>query len=127
MQLQIVDDSHIQLLVDDLDKLETLGAPFGAIQMLAASLALCTTAVLREYATVGQFKLMPFAVDVRWDYAERPRRIGAIQLRLLLRPHVPPSRHRALVRVAGRCTVHNTLTHVTPIETTLEVVGAEQA
>ncbi len=127
MRLQIVGASHIQLAVDDLDELETCGAPLSPVQMLAAALALCTAAVLREYATVGQFTLAPFAVDVRWDYAERPHRIGSIQLGLLLGPHVPPSRHRALKRASGRCTVHNTLTNVTPLETTVEVVGAEQA
>ena len=42
-------------------------------------------------------------------------------------PEVPPSRHRALLRAAEQCTVHNTLKHSAAVETSLEVIGAEQA
>ncbi len=127
MQLHLLHDDSIRLTVDGADDLEIHGAPFGPLQMLAASLALCTAAVLHDYATVGQFKLAPFAVDIHWRYADHPYRVGHMQLGLVVGPHVPLSRHQALVRASDQCTVHRTLTQATAIETTLAVAGAEQA
>jgi uncharacterized OsmC-like protein len=127
MQLHILNDNYIRLTVDGTDDLEIHGVPFGPLQMLAASLALCTASVLHDYAAIGQFKLIPFAVDVRSHYADHPYRVGRMQLGLVIGPHVPPSRHQALVRAVDQCTVHRTLTRGTSIETTLEVAGAEQA
>lgn len=127
MLLHIIADDHILLEMDDADEFEVHGSPFGSLQMLATSLALCTASVLQDYSTTAQFHLHGLAIDVRWRYADHPRRAADYQMTLLIDPHVPPSRHRALLRAAEQCTVHNTLTHGARVETTLEVVGAEQA
>ncbi len=127
MQLHILNDDHIQLTADGTDDLEVHGTPFGSLQMLATSLALCTASVLHDYATIGQFQLLPFVVGVRWGYVDHPYRVEHMQLGLLVGPHVPPSRHQALMRAADQCTVHRTLSRGTSIETALEVAGAEQA
>jgi uncharacterized OsmC-like protein len=127
MLLAIIDETYIRLELDGEDGLEIDGESFGALQMLATSLALCTAAVLDDYATTAQFVVEPFAVEVRWRYAERPPRVEHFDLRMLLGPHVPLSRHAALLRAAEHCTVHQTLTHSTTVDATLEVEGAEQA
>ncbi len=128
MLLQIIAEDHIRLQFDHgAEGLAIDGAPFGAVQMLAASLALCTASVLHDYATTAQFHLHGLAIVVRWRYAERPYRVSDYQMTLMIDPHVPPSRHRALLRAAEQCTVHNTLTHGARVETTLEVQGAQQA
>lgn len=128
MLLHILDTEHIRLEMDGTDGLDVHGEEFGPIQMLAASLALCTASVMRDYAATAQFHLRQFTVDVRWNYAEHPYRVGHMHMTLEVGPDVPPSRHKALLRAAEHhCTVHNTLTHTTHIMTTLEVPGVEQA
>jgi uncharacterized OsmC-like protein len=127
MLLQIIADDHIRLHFDHDDGLDIDGAPFASLQMLAASLALCTASVLHDYAATAQFHLHGLAIDVRWSYADHPYRASEYHMTLTIDPHVPPSRHRALLRAAEQCTVHNTLTHGARVETTLEVQGAQQA
>jgi len=127
MQLTIVNNKEIRLDVDGQDALAVRGETLGALPMLAASLAVCTTAVLREYATTAQFTLEPFAIVVRWCMADRSRRVERFDLRLVLPPHVPPSRHDALVRAAEQCPVHQTLAHGITIDSAWEVHGAQQA
>ncbi len=128
MQLHIIDEQHVRLDLDDEDGLAVHGSPFGPLQMLAASLALCTASVIQDYATTAQFHLHQLAIDVLWDYADHPYRVGQMQMKLEIGPDVPPSRHNALLRAAEHhCTVHNTLTQATQIHTTLEVAGGEQA
>lgn len=126
MQLSIIDEAHIQLRVDGQNTL-VLAEPPGALHLLGASLALCTAAVLHEYATTAQFALEPCTIEVRWQLAEQPRRVEHFMLRLLVEPHVPPSRHAALLRAAEHCTVHQTLTRGTMINAMLEVCNAQQA
>jgi putative redox protein len=41
--------------------------------------------------------------------AERPARVGAIRLRILVPGGIPAERRAALLAVASHCTVHNTL------------------
>ncbi len=127
MRLLVLNEQNVRLVTDNDDGLNVEGAPFGPLQMLAASLALCTAAVIHEYALTAQLKLTDYAIDVRWQYVDHPYRIGDMQMALLVGPDVPPSRDRALLRAAEQCTVHNTLTRSTPIHTTLEVRGTEQA
>lgn len=127
MQLHIVNEAQVRLELDDEDGLAIHGEPFGALQMLATSLALCTASVLQDYATTAQIHLHHLAIDVRWDYAEHPYRVGQMQMALAIGPEVPTRRHQALLRAAEHCTVHQTLTHTTPVHTTLEVIGAQQA
>lgn len=127
MQLTVTNDTEIRLDVHGQYPLILPGEMLGALPMLAASLAVCTTAVLREYATTAQFTLEPFAIVVRWHMADRPRRVDHFDLRLVLGPHVPPSRHDALVRAAEQCPVHQTLAHAMKIDSAWEVLGAQQA
>ena len=127
MQLQIIDEAHVRLIFDDEENLAVAGEPFGALQMLAASLALCTASVLEDYATTARFHLHSLAIDVAWSYADQPYRVGDMRMTLQIGSDVPASRHKALLRAAEHCTVHSTLKHGATVETTLEVVDAEQA
>ncbi len=127
MLLHIVSDDHIRLEVDGGDGLEVHGEHFGPVQMLAASLALCTASVMHDYAATAHLHLHQFAIEVQWTYANHPYRVSNIAMRLEVGPDVPPSRQKALLRAAEQCTVHNTLTHGSHIDMTLEVPGVEQA
>jgi uncharacterized OsmC-like protein len=127
MQLHIVSDEHVRLEMDDHNGLEVVGDHFGPLQMLAASLALCTASVIQDYAATAHLHLHQFAVAVTWDYAEHPYRVGHMEMTLQVGPEVPPNRQKAILRAAEQCTVHNTLTHGAQINMRLEVPGAEQA
>lgn len=126
MHLHIIREDHIRLEINGEDGLEVVGERFGPVQMLAASLALCTASVMQDYAATAHFHLHQFAVVVAWAYAEQPYRASHFDMTLEVGADVPPSRQKALLRAAEQCTVHNTLTHGSHIEMRLEVEG-EQA
>ena len=120
MLLRILDDTHIRLETDTGDEgLAVEGENFGALQMLAASLALCTVSVVHSYGETARLRLDGFAVEVEWEYAEDPYRVGRFHMTLHLPEGMSTARHRAIIRAAETCTVHHTLTHPPAIETEL--------
>lgn len=95
------------------------GEGFGALQMFAASLVLCTAAVLDAYA-VGVLKtdVTNLSLRVRWDYAEDPFRVGSMHVTVRW-PEIPDNRVEALKRAVKTCTVHRTLEHPPALSTEL--------
>ncbi len=81
---------------------------FGALQMFAASLALCTGAVLHSYSHVIDVPLDPLRIRLRWQYVERPYRVGRIEVDIDW-PGVPSDRIEPVRRAAAACTIHHTL------------------
>ncbi len=128
MLLHVVAGEHLRLEVDGAPGLDVHGEQFGPLQMLAASLALCTASVISDYATTAQFKLADVVIDVHWSYSEEPYRIGLMHMHIRIGSQVPHNRRQALIRAAERhCTVHNTLSHGATIKTTLVTPGVELA
>ena len=96
------------------------GEGFGALQMLAASLALCTGAVLATYAeNVLKIGTAGLRLGVSWAYAERPFRVKSMELRVHW-PELPEDRLDAVRRAAASCTVHRTLENPPEITTTVD-------
>lgn len=96
------------------------GEGFGALQMFAASLVLCSAAVLHAYAEgVLKRPLGDLSLRVRWEYAEGPYRIGRMDVTVRW-PGVPDDRVEAVKRAIATCTVHRTLEH--PPELTTAIV-----
>lgn len=125
MQITIIADDHIRLdTAAEGAELTIDGDHFGPVQMLAASLALCTASVIQAYAETAGLDVHGFAVELAWDYAEEPYRVGRYAMTLHLPAGVPPARHRAIVRAADTCTVHNTLLHPPAIETLVQTLDA---
>lgn len=126
MELLIVDEQHISLdTASGEDDLTIEGDSFGPVQMLAASLVLCTASVVKTYAETARLDVTGFVVDVRWTYADDPYRVGHYEIVLHLPPGVPVARHRAIIRATNACTVHNTLLHAPHIETTLQTLPVD--
>jgi uncharacterized OsmC-like protein len=95
------------------------GEGFGALQMFAASLGACTGAVLVAYSeNVLHVPVDGLRLRVRWRYAERPRRVGALELEVHW-PELPEDRLDAVRRAAASCTVHRTLERAPDVETTV--------
>lgn len=85
------------------------GEGFGALQMFAASMALCTASVLHHYAHhVLQVGVEGLRLTVAWDYADKPSRVGRLEM-LVSWPELPEDRREAARRAAETCTLHNTL------------------
>jgi uncharacterized OsmC-like protein len=121
MRLHILSDRRLRLETAG-PGLEIVGGPFGPLQMLAASLALCTAAAVRTYGETANIDLAGYAVDLDWEYVDQPYRVGAYSMTLLLPGTAPEARHKAILRAAGTCTVHRTLMRAPTITTTLGAV-----
>lgn len=85
------------------------GEGFGPLQMLAASLALCTASVLHVHAhEVAKIGVGDLAIEVRWRYAADPMRVDRIET-VIRWPSLPERRRGSIERVVAACTVHRTL------------------
>ncbi len=126
MLVRILDETHIRLDTDaGGEGLAVEGENFGPLQMLATSLALCTVSVVLSYGETAGLDLTGFAVEVRWDYVEEPYRVGRYDMTVHVPEGLPVARHRAIIRAAKTCTVHNTLTHSPVIDTRLATLEPE--
>lgn len=125
MQLVILSEEHLRLdTAVDGDGFSVEGGNFGALQMLGASLALCTASVIHSYAETANLDIYGLSVEIRWEYAEEPHRVGSYQMTLHLPESVPVARHHAIVRAANTCAVHNTLQHSPTIGTAVKVFAS---
>ncbi len=91
--------------------------------MLASSLAVCTYSVLQSWATNADIPAADLAVEVGFEYVEKPHRIGKMEVALDW-PSLPAERREAARRAAGLCPIHRTL-HAPP-EVATVVTGAAQ-
>ncbi len=86
-------------------------------EFLGASLGGCVAVYAIEYLMRHDLPTEGFSVDVVWQGAQRPNRIGAFQVTVNV-PVALSEKHRAtLERTCKACTVHHTLEH--PPETTI--------
>jgi uncharacterized OsmC-like protein len=92
---------------------------FGALEMFATSLGLCTFSVVAGYGIQLGVDPSDVTIRLRWRYTEGPR-ISDIEMDVAW-PSLPRSRLGAAQRAAAKCTLHNTLetparivTRVTP-------------
>ena len=97
------------------DSAEMAYSPF---HMLASALATCVFSVLHSWATHAQLAAEGLAVEVGWGFAERPHRVGRLDVAIDW-PGLPEERRAAAERAAALCAVHATLTH--PPEIAVEI------
>lgn len=111
----------ITLVSDDSIRLEqtpgpmTIEAPtadrdYSPFHMLASALAYCTFSILHSWAENKGHPTDGLSVDVAWQFAEKPHRVGSMQISFAW-PGLPAERVEAAKRVAALCTVHKTLEH----------------
>lgn len=119
----------ITLVSDDSLRLEATPGPmtveaqsadqqYSPFHMLASGLAFCTYSILHSWAENKSLSPDGLTVDVGWQFAEKPHRVGAMQVSFAW-PGLPADRVEAAKRVAALCTVHKTLEH--PPTITIEV------
>lgn len=91
-------------------------AGLSPFHLLAAGLATCTYSVLHDWAHHAGLPLQGLEVVVDWEIGDAPLRVTRMDMEILW-PGLPSERRKAAVRAAAQCTIHNTLSHVTPVET----------
>ena len=110
MKITLLSDDAIRLtpepgpLTIEAQSLEQSYSPF---HMLASSLATCTFSVMHSWATHADLRGDDLTIEVRWTFAEDPRRVDHITLTFDW-PSLPERRLAAAKRVAEMCTVHTT-------------------
>jgi putative redox protein len=104
------------------DESSEVGAAYpSAPELLLASLGSCIGSVLVYFAERHEIALEGMQIDLDWEVAEGPHRIGEIDVKVRLPKTVPKERREALERVAHACLIHNTLTHPPKISLELAV------
>jgi putative redox protein len=78
-------------------------------ELFVASLASCVAFYARRYLSRHDLPTDGLAVTATFTMADRPARVGEINLALTVPDGVPEERRAALLAVASHCTVHNTL------------------
>ena len=119
----------ITLIAEDGIRLEPIPGPmtieaesadqlYSPFHMLASGLAFCTYSVLASWASNAKLDSDDIIVEVRWEFAEDPHRVGSIRMGVAW-PSLPPQREKAASRVAEMCAIHATLMHSPVVETTV--------
>lgn len=113
--MRIVLESEESLRLEPGESMLTIVAPsaehsYSAFHMLGSALATCTYAVLDSWATTVGIPAGRLTIHVKWEFTEKPHRVGRLELTFDW-PELPPEREAAARRTAGLCAVHATLTH----------------
>lgn len=113
MKITLLSEQSVRLeddggpLTIEAESAEQAYSPF---HMMASGLALCTYSVLHSWATHANLDSARLAIDVAWEYADKPHRVGSYAMTLRW-PDLPVARHQVALRAAKLCTVHATLEH----------------
>jgi putative redox protein len=105
------------------DESSEVGRAFpSAPELLMASLGSCVGSVLVYFSTRHDIDLEGMRIDLDWEMAERPHRIGKIGISVAIPADLDEQRLATLERVAHTCLIHSTLTH--PPEISLDLRGS---
>jgi putative redox protein len=88
-------------------------------ELLMASLGSCIASVLVLFADHHGLDLEGMEIDLTWEMAENPHRIGKIDISVRIPRHVASQEKVLLERVAHTCLIHNTLTHPPALSMTI--------
>lgn len=113
MKITLLDDQSIRLEDDGgpmTIEAQSADQSYSPFHMLASGLALCTYSVLHSWATHAKLAPDSLVIDVRWEFADKPHRVGSYALSLRW-PGLPEARREVALRAAKLCTVHATFEH----------------
>lgn len=99
-----------RLTIDLPEPLGGTGRGMTPPQLFVASLGACIGVYVVDYCETVGVSSQGLKVNMRWETADRPKRIGRIQADVTLPAgEVEPQRLAAIRRVAEQCLLHNTL------------------
>lgn len=93
------------------------------LECLAVSLGSCVAFFAARFSQRHAVSLADLRVEVAWDYAEQPHRVGRFDVAVSCGGALDASMIERLRRVVQGCTVHHTLTHAPEVNVTLTVGG----
>jgi uncharacterized OsmC-like protein len=118
---------RILILSDERIRIEGNGGPlsieaerpdaqYSPFHMLGSALATCVLSVLASWADHAKLDASGLAIEVDWQFADKPHRVGDIGVTIIW-PSLPLERHTAAERAAHLCAIHNTLSHTPSVRT----------
>jgi uncharacterized OsmC-like protein len=99
------------------------GTALSAPQMFAAAVGACMLEFVANSCRLREISYERLSVEMEVEEVARPRRLGALEVRLHIEPEPPEDVKRRLVGVARRATLVNTLAR--PPEVTVQFSGTE--
>ncbi|HUJ67466.1 MAG TPA: OsmC family protein [Acidimicrobiales bacterium] len=94
-------------------------------ELFVSSLAACVAFYARRYLARHALPTEGLAIRTDFTMASRPARVGEIVMHIELPATIPEENRAALLAVASRCTVHNTLT--IPPQISIDLACAQSA
>jgi uncharacterized OsmC-like protein len=88
-------------------------------ELFIFSLGACIGVYARFFAERHNISLEGMNIEMEWEKAENPSRIGAIRARIIIPGGVPERFRSPLLKSACSCLIHNTITHSAEIEINL--------
>jgi len=86
------------------------------VELLTAALGACMAMHIAKYCQTAKLPHAGFTIDLDFQLAHDPLRVGALTVDITLPPGVPDNRHEAIKRAALQCTVKNSLKESTTID-----------
>ena len=84
-------------------------AGLSPVELLVASLGTCIGYYVTVFCQRRKVSAEGLRVELDWEFAENPHRIGSIEARITLPIKLDEKDRAGLLRMAKGCTVHNTL------------------
>jgi len=84
-------------------------AGMSPVELLIASLGTCIGYYVSLFCQRRRVSAAGLKVELDWQFAENPHRIGSIEVRITLANKLDEKDRAGLLRMARGCTVHNTL------------------
>lgn len=94
-------------------------AGMSPVELFIGSLAGCIAYFVAQYCARHNIAPDGLVLDVDYDMAERPHRVGTVAVRIHLPACMNPSQEERLLRVAHACTVHQSLAVPPTVDITL--------
>ena len=91
-----------------------------ALAMFVLSLARCTYSVLWVYGSRKDIDPETIEMTLSWDFNHDPTRFKTISMDILW-PSLPEKKLKAAQKMAGHCTIHNTIHHCVEMVTKVRI------
>jgi uncharacterized OsmC-like protein len=108
------------LLVDASEADGGTNSAMDSRQLFVSSVAACVLSFVVNSLRLRGFPLQELRLDLDYEEARRPQRISRLDIRLHAEPEIPAELQRAILAVAERSIVPNTLRHPPEMRVALE-------
>ena len=89
------------------------------VELFISSLGCCIGVYAKTFCDRHKIPSDGMKIDMEWEMAEDPRRIGGVSAKICLMKEVDPDLGQGILRMVKHCTVHNTLMTPPKIEISL--------